>query len=152
MERLSGTLNRGRFIVRYSKKLRFKAYMSVVSAGTALLTVAVVASVWYESGLGKVKEGVIPEQASASTSNTSLVVAHQTQASPAIVAGALPDIKSLAVRCQTVQDASPAKKRLTLACSSANTVQMTSRLNRFRWGSLTSCLFSHGEWVYARHA
>ena len=37
---------------------------------------------------------------------------------------------------QSVQDASTATQRLTLASSSANTVQTTSGLNRFRWGLL----------------
>ena len=37
---------------------------------------------------------------------------------------------------QSVQDASTATQRLTLASNSANTVQTTSGLNRFRWGLL----------------
>ena len=37
---------------------------------------------------------------------------------------------------QSVQDASTATQRLTLASSSANTVQTTAGINRFRWGLL----------------
>ena len=68
-------------------------------AGAALLIAIIAATVWYDPGFGKVKEGVTPAQASASTSNISLAVAHQSEASSA--AAALSDIKSLAARCQT---------------------------------------------------
>ena len=67
-------------------------------AGAALLIAIIAATVWYDPGFGKVKEGVTPAQASASTSNISLAVAHQSEASSA--AAALSDIKSLAARCQ----------------------------------------------------
>ena len=68
-------------------------------AGAALLIAIIAATVWYDPGFGKVKEGVTPAQASASTSNISLAVAHQSEASSA--AAALSDIKSLAARSQT---------------------------------------------------
>ena len=70
-----------------------------VGAGAALLVVAIVAIVGYQPGPIKAKQGVTPAQASASTSNISLAVAHQSEASSA--AAALSDIKSLAARCQT---------------------------------------------------
>lgn len=75
--------------------------MRVVLTGVvcALLVAATFASVWYEPDLGKVKAGVTPAQTSAPTSNISLVVAQQPEASSA--AAALSDVKSLAARCQT---------------------------------------------------
>ena len=70
----------------------------LADAGAALLVAAIAATVWYEPGLSKVNDGVTPAKASASTSNMSLVIAHQSDASSAT--GALYDIKSLAARCQ----------------------------------------------------
>ena len=71
----------------------------LVGAGAALLVAAIAATVWYATGSGKVNDGVITAQASSSTSNISLAVAYQPQASSAVAA--LSDIKSLAARCQT---------------------------------------------------
>ena len=70
----------------------------LAGAGAVLLVAAIAATVWYTPGSGKVNDGVIPAQASSSTSNISLAVAHQPQASSAVAA--LSDIKSLAARCQ----------------------------------------------------
>ena len=74
--------------------------MKVVLAGASvvLLVTAIAATVWYESGSGKVQEGVTTAQASAPATNISLVVAQQSEASSA--AAALSDIKSLGARCQ----------------------------------------------------
>lgn len=71
----------------------------LAGAGAVLLVAAIAATVWHTPGSGKVNDGVIPAQASSSTSNISLAVAHQPQASSAVAA--LSDIKSLATRCQT---------------------------------------------------
>ena len=71
----------------------------LAGAGAVLLVAAIAATVWHTPGSSKVNDGVIPAQASSSTSNISLAVAHQPQASSAVAA--LSDIKSLATRCQT---------------------------------------------------
>ena len=70
----------------------------LAGVGVVLLVTAIAVTVWYTPGSGKVNDGVVPAQASASTSNISLAVAHQPQASSAVAA--LSDIKSLAARCQ----------------------------------------------------
>ena len=70
----------------------------LAGAGAVLLVVAIFATVWYEPDRGKVTEGVTPAQANAATSNTPPAVVHQPEASSATTA--LPDIKSLAARCQ----------------------------------------------------
>ena len=67
-------------------------------AGAALLVVAIVATVGYQPGLIKAKQGVTPAQVSASASNISPAVANQSEANSA---AALSDIKNLAARCQT---------------------------------------------------
>ena len=61
------------------------------------MVVTIAATVWYGPNWGEVTNGVLPAQASASTSIL-LSVAHQHHAGSA---AALSDIKSLAARCQT---------------------------------------------------
>ena len=75
--------------------------MRFVLAGAvaAVLLSAIAATAWYKSGLGGANDGVPSALASASASNLSLAVAHQPEAS--FAAAALPDVKSLATRCQT---------------------------------------------------
>lgn len=68
-------------------------------AGAALLVSAIAAIAWYETGFGGVSDGMPSALAIASASNLSLAVAGQPEASVAVAA--LPDVKSLAVRCQT---------------------------------------------------
>ena len=71
----------------------------LANAGAVLFVAAIAAIVWCKPGLGKVNVGVPPAQASASTYDISIAVAHQSEAISAAVA--LSDIKSLAARCQT---------------------------------------------------